>query len=154
MNIQSILMSASDALDNENMEEAEKLFNLAIAKDRNCYLAYYNLAIMAEDSNNFAKAEEYLKKALEIKSDDADILTAMGTVYLKSEHPDEAENFFIKALEISENEVACNNLGIVYFQRKNYKKAKELYKKALAINPDYQEARENVALANFYIAML
>ena len=125
------------------------------ARDRVYRLAHKEEEIVKKKEKIDKKEEEIVNyHGLEIKSDDADILTAMGTVYLKSEHPDEAENFFIKALEISENEVACNNLGIVYFQRKNYKKAKELYKKALAINPDYQEARENVALANFYIEML
>jgi len=154
MNIQSILISASEALDNGNAAEAERLFNLAIQKDGNCYLAYYNLALMAEENNDLAKASEHLEKALAIKNDDADILTAIGTVHLKSNRLDDAENFFLRALEIGGNEVAYNNLGIVHFQHKNYRKAKEFYKKALSINPDYQEARENIALANFYIAML
>jgi len=154
MNIQSILISASEALDSGNATAAERLFNLAIQKDENCYLAYYNLALMAEESNDLEKAKKCLEKALSIKNVDADILTALGTVHLKLNHLDEAEKFFLKALEIEESEVSYNNLGIVHFQHKDYRKAKEFYKKALEINPDYQQARENVALANFYIAML
>lgn len=154
MNIQSILMSASEALDAGDTAEAERLFNLVLEKDRNCYLAYYNLGLMAEERDDLTMAEEYLHKALEIKNDDSDILTAIGTVLLKSDKIDGAEEYFKKSLELEENEVAYNNLGIVFFKRKKYREAKELYKKALAINPDYQEARENVALANFYIAML
>lgn len=147
-------MKASDALAEDNLQEAERLFLLAADADSSNYLAFYNLGLLASDQERLEDARIYLEKALGLKSDDADILTALGTVYLKAERDSEAEELFQKALESGESDVLCNNMGTIFFRRKNYKKAKEFYRRALDINPDYQVARENIALANFYLAML
>jgi len=154
MNSQELMMKASDALAEDNLQEAERLFLLAADADSSNYLAFYNLGLLASDQERLEDARIYLEKALGLKSDDADILTALGTVYLKAERDSEAEELFQKALESGESDVLCNNMGTIFFRRKNYKKAKEFYRRALDINPDYQVARENIALANFYLAML
>ena len=147
------MMKASDALEEDNPKEAERLFLLAAETDSS-YLAFYNLGILASDQERLDDARTYLEKALSLKEDDADILTALGTVHLKAGRDSEAEKLFQKALGLGESDVLFNNLGTLFFRRKNYRQAKKLYLKALEINPDYQEARENIALANFYIALL
>ena len=147
-------MQASDALFEGDLAEAERLFLQAAEADSSNYLAYYNLGLLASDQDKLEEAHAYLKKALSLKNDDADILTALGTVHLKSGQDAEAENLFRKALNLDESDVLYNNLGTILFRRKDYRKARELYRKALDMNPDYQEARENIALANFYLAML
>ena len=147
-------MKASDALAEDNLQEAERLFLLAADADSSNYLAFYNLGILASDQDRLEDARLYLEKALALKSDDADILTALGTVHLKAERDTEAEALFQKALERGESDVLYNNLGAIFFRRKDYKQAKEFFRRALDINPDYQTARENIALANFYLAML
>lgn len=43
---------------------------------------------------------------------------------------------------------AYNNLGVIYLDKGDFKKAEELLKKAIVISPDFQEARLN--LARFY----
>ena len=154
MNSQELMMQASDALAEDNLQEAERLLLLAADADSSNYLAFYNLGLLASDQERLEDARIYLEKALGLKSDDADILTALGTVHLKAERDSEAEELFQKALESGESDVLCNNMGTIFFRRKNYKKAKEFYRRALDINPDYQVARENIALANFYLAML
>ena len=154
MNSQELMMKAADALVEDDMHEAERLFLLAVEADSSNYLAFYNLGLLASGQEKLEIARTYLEKALSLKKDDVDILTALGTVHLKAGGVVEAEKLFQKALKIGENEVLYNNLGTIFFRRKDYLKAKEFYRKALDINPDYQVARENVALANFYLAML
>ena len=154
MNSQELMMKAADALAEDDMHEAERLFLLAVEADSSNYLAFYNLGLLASGQEKLEIARTYLEKALSLKKDDVDILTALGTVHLKAGGVVEAEKLFQKALKIGENEVLYNNLGTIFFRRKDYLKAKEFYRKALDINPDYQVARENVALANFYLAML
>ena len=154
MNSQELMMQASDALFEGNMAEAERLFLLATEADSSNSLAFYNLGLLASDQDKLRDARIYLEKALALKDDDVDILTALGTVHLKAGDDSEAEALFQKALEQGESDVLYNTMGTLFFRRKYYKRAKEFYRKALDINPDYQEARENIALANFYLAML
>ena len=154
MDFRETMMKGAEALENDNPREAEKLFLRASEIDSSNYLAFYNLGILASDQDKLDDARTYLGKALSLKKDDPDILTALGTVHLKAGNDAEAEELFRKALEIGESDVLCNNLGTLFFRRKDYRQAKKLYLKALEINPDYQEARENIALANFYLAML
>ncbi len=120
MDSQEYMMQASDALAEENLKEAERLFLLAAEADSSNRLAFYNLGLLASDQDNLEDARIYLEKAL----------------------------------EQGESDVLYNNMGTLFFRRKDYKRAKEFYRKALDINPDYKEARENIALANFYLAML
>ena len=147
-------MKGADALAEDNLQEAERFFLLAAEADDANYLAFYNLGLLASDLERLEEALKWLEKALALKNDDVDILAALGTVHLKAGRDSEAEILFQKALKMSENEVVYNNLGTIFFHRKDYRKAKEFYHKALDINPDYQVARENIALANFYLAML
>ncbi|MBR5672543.1 MAG: tetratricopeptide repeat protein [Spirochaetales bacterium] len=147
-------MKGADALAEDNLQEAERFFLLAAEADNSNYLAFYNLGLLASDLERLEDALKWLEKALSLKEDDADILTVLGTVHLKAGRDSEAEILFQKALKMSENEVIYNNLGTIFFRRKDYRKAKEFFRKALDINPDYQTARENIALVNFYIAML
>ncbi len=154
MDSQELMMKASDALAEDNLKEAERLFLMASETDSTNYLAFYNLGILASDQERLEDALIYLGKALSLKADDADILTALGTVHLKAGRDSDAEKLFRKALEFGESEVLYNNLGTLFFHRKDYNQAKRLFHKALEINPDYHEARENIALANFYLAML
>ena len=154
MNSQELLMKGADALAEDNLQEAERLFLLAAKADDTNYLALYNLGLLASDQERLEDALTWLEKAYSLKNDDVDILTALGTVHLKAGRDSEAEILFQKALKLGENEVIYNNLGTIFFRRKDYRKAKEFFRKALDINPDYQVARENLALANFYLAML
>ena len=154
MNSRELMMKGADALAEENLQEAEKLFLMAAEADSTNYLAFYNLGLLASDQEKLEEARTYLEKALSLKDDDADILTALGTVHLKEGQDTEAETLFQKALKLEESDVLYNNMGTIFFRRKNYRRAKEFYRKALDINPDYQVARENIALANFYLAML
>ena len=154
MNSQELLMKGADALTEDNLKEAERFFISAAEADDSNYLAFYNLGLLASDQDRLEDALTWLEKALALKNDDADILTALGTVHLKAGRDSEAEILFQKALKMGENEVIYNNLGTIFFRRKDYRKAKKLFRRALDINPDYQVARENIALANFYLAML
>ena len=154
MDSRELLMKGADALAEDNLQEAERLFLLAAEADNSNYLAFYNLGLLASDQERLEDALTWLDKANSLKNYDIDILTALGTVLLKAERNSEAEILFQKALKVGESEVLYNNLGTIFFRRKDYRKAKELFRKALDINPDYKVARENIALTNFYLAML
>jgi len=57
--------------------------------------------------------------------------------------------FFNRITLLSENSFAAyNNLGVLHLDRHNFSEAEKLFKKSLSINPDFPEARLN--LARFY----
>ena len=99
---------------------------------------------------DFATAEQYYKRSLEIKEkefgpdhpDVATILNNMGVLYRGEGDYASAEPLYKRALAIREKalgpdhpEVATslNNLGVLYSTRENYAAAEPLYKRALSI---------------------
>jgi len=61
---------------------------------------------------------------------------------------DEIE-FYKRIIKLTKNSfTACNNLGVIYLDRKDYIKAEKLFIKSLEANPDFFEAKLN--LARFY----
>ncbi|TGK19328.1 tetratricopeptide repeat protein [Leptospira fluminis] len=58
---------------------------------------------------------------------------------------DEAEKFYRRSIEVApKNHHAYNNLGSVYYRKGNYSSAKEEWKKALEIKPDFRTASLNL----------
>jgi tetratricopeptide (TPR) repeat protein len=61
-----------------------------------------------------------------------------------------AEREFLKSIELNPNEeMAHNNLGLIYARRGDYEKAEMFYKKELEINPYYDNAHFNLGLLYF-----
>ena len=75
----------------------------------------------------------------------------MGMCHQESWNLDDAERCFRKALQIEPEKKqaknAMNNIGLVYVNRCLPSKAIEWIDKALAIDPEFREARENKGLA-------
>lgn len=154
-NLHSLMMEAADALERGDNGRAKEIFTDILSRDGNYFPALYNLGVICCEEENTAEAEKYFMKALETRPDDPDILTELGNVWLKGGESSKAEEFYRRAEAAGgSNEVLFNNLGVIFFRRQDYREAKKLFKKALKINPDYKEARENTALANFYLAMM
>jgi Tfp pilus assembly protein PilF len=61
---------------------AEKEFLKALKKDRNFYLAYFNLGNLYYKKGDLKKSIEFFKKALEINKND-DVLNNLGYVFLE-----------------------------------------------------------------------
>jgi len=58
----------------------------------------------------------------------------------------EAEECFLMALSENPGEpVALNNLGVIAYKRQDYDKARDFFKQALAVDPLYVSARENLS---------
>ena len=116
------------------------------------------LGILYSGTNDFAKAEEYKSKALEIyqrlaeatpeafEPDLAASYNNLGNLYSDTHNFAKAEEYFTKALEIRkrlaetnpeafESNLAAsyNNLGLLYYKTNDFAKAEECHTKALEI---------------------
>ena len=93
---------------------------------------YYNAAPMCSLCNEYKFS--------------AKCLNATGAIkFLKDKHNRQALKYFKKALKIDPLYVqAYNNIGVVYFNKQNYKLSIKYYYKALKIDPGYTDARQGL----------
>jgi len=101
------------------------------------------------DDGKFREAISQYKRALNIKTDDIDVLINIGLGYRHLEEYDKAIEYYNNVLDIEpENKVAINNKGYSFECLKDTDKAIELYKESLEIDPAYDIPLVN--LSNIY----
>lgn len=85
----------------------------------------------AEMGKNLDEAETLVEKALTLRPDDGYIEDSLGWVFFKKGKVDQAIDQLNKAAAIETSEpVIYEHLGDVYLSKKDFTKAKEMYKKA------------------------
>jgi len=115
--LKELINKGLSAYDKADYEAAELSFRKALAKDPMNAVASYNLGLTETELDKNLEAAHFFEKAAKT-ADDAS---------LKSK--------------------AYFNQGNVWYQKKKYEKAIEAYKNALRNNPEDEEARYNLALA-------
>jgi len=101
------------------------------------------------DNGKYREAITLYKRALNLKSDDIDVLINLGLSYRHLEDYDNAIDYYNRVLEIEpENKVAINNIGYALECKDEIDKAIEMYKKSLALDPAYDIPLVN--LSNIY----
>ncbi len=92
----------------------------------------------------YPEAERHYSRALQLTSNDPQILNNLAALYLDMERWDEAIRYFDQAasdLLFTRSEVALTGKGFAYFKKGNYLEAVTAFKKALVQNPNYAQAR-------------
>jgi len=107
--------------------------------------------IRSYETADYADAEKSFRKALAIDPLSASASYNLGRTQIEEDKNMEASHFFDKAIKTADNKLlkskAAFNKGNIWFNKKKYEKAIEAYKTALRNNPDDEEARYNLALA-------
>ena len=86
-------------------------------------------------SKNFTKAEIYNKKLLTEYPKEAYLYNSLGLVLTYLNRLDEALENFNKGLKIDPNyALIYNNMGTIFFNKKEYYKAETFYKKSCKFN--------------------
>jgi len=152
--------------------EAQKYLEKSMAADPSfgesyafyAYLLGYEIALHPERAMNLGMASfEYFSKALEREPNNPRINLLKGTslFYTPEAYGGGADNaleYLKKAVGLFEKEVvtdplrpswgkeeAYTFLGMAYGQKKEYEKAREMFRKALEINPDFGLAKTELA---------
>lgn len=111
--------------------------------------ALENNELCAQQINlgDLQRAEVYCDLALQFAPQYADVWVNKGLIHLRREQVAPAKEAFIKALRYNQEQAqAYNNLGVIYLEKEQaLGKAHDNFQRALKVNPDYTEARYNLA---------
>lgn len=108
------------------------------------YSPIYNvLGLLHQQLNDFNKAEDYFKRALNLNSSDSSTLNNYGSFLCRQGRLDEAEKTFLKAAEnplYDTPEIAITNAGLCLYNNKNELDAEKYFRQALQLNPRVPQA--------------
>jgi tetratricopeptide (TPR) repeat protein len=124
------------------------LFEDALKKDPNNYLAHNILGIEAANRGDYNLALSHFSVVLKIRPDLDGIYNNVGNVLLKMGRRQDAVKQYEKALELNNNSAeAHNNIGTVLLLENKLDKAVFHFNNTLKIKPDYINALNNLGVA-------
>ena len=123
-------------------EDAEELYREALALDPESASANFNLGGSLARAGNFEEAEGYLRAAL-AKQPTSQTLTGLGVVVWQQGRPEEAKDFFSRAIEQDANNAAAyDHLGTLQIQQGDLEAALATYRRLSAARPSAAAHRE------------
>jgi len=126
-------------------QEAVNAYEKAIQLKSDFGEAHFNLGVVYDRSGQPDKALAEYKLAMRHGVDDASVHFNMGLSLMKLSRMEEARKEYLRALELDRKMAeAYNNLGYLAEEAGDADNAVTMYKKALAVRPDYPMARENM----------
>jgi len=127
--------AASMIGDNTKIKKVLAEFEEIVAKFPKCVETYALCAQVLNDQQEFSKADDLYKKAIEIDPNNANLLVHRGLLALQSSgNIDGAVKLMQEALSLDEKcEFAYETLGTIEVQRGNLKRAIELFDKAIPL---------------------
>ncbi|MBK8491853.1 MAG: tetratricopeptide repeat protein [Saprospirales bacterium] len=134
-------------LNQGNVPEAEKAYLKSIELDSTLSWAYTNLGSLYYYSlKDYAKAEAYATKAMNLASNDPEAYYLMGTINLKTEHFKHASELYEQAILLNPaHPYAHFGLGLALEKEGDVPKAIAAYQKNLEITPGYPTPAYNIA---------
>lgn len=107
----------------------------------------YNKALANIKSKKYKKAEVILDSLLKKYPDAAGVLANKGIIFVKRKDLDNAETYFLKALEKNEKLVQVrNHLAVLYRKKGEFNKARDMLDAAIATDPYYANAYYNLGI--------
>ena len=131
----------------KDVDKAIAAVNAQIAKVPN-NSAFYDLlgTALFNNKKDSKGAEAALRKAAELDKKNSDALIKLGQVFKAEGSPDEAISTFQRSVKDNPGEISFYILlGELYEGQKNWDHAKEMYQKALTIQPENPVASNNLA---------
>ncbi len=129
-------------------DKAKPLLELILHKNSHDFLAHYGLGLIASDAGNYSEAIQHYQATVREKPDYSPAYINLGVALVESRRYAEALPNLQRATGTGPQEVIrLNYLGIATAHGGNTERAIELYRQALAKEPDYAGARLNLAIA-------
>ncbi|MFT9596724.1 tetratricopeptide repeat protein [Mesobacillus sp.] len=124
--------------DNQNFEDARKMFELAMKKGLDNGDNFFMLGMTLVQMGSNKLALPYLQRSTELLENDAEAHFQHGLCLAREGFIDEAINALELAISLdSQHADAIYNLGVAYGYKENGDKALEMFNRALEIQPDH-----------------
>ncbi len=122
---------------------------------------YYSTGSGTQSGPGTVQAIKTIQYYLRIKKGDARMLSLLGTLYIKTQRYDEAEEVFAGLLKrFPQSSNSYYDMGVVYFMKKEYQKALPYFLKAIKMNQNldaylyagitYRQLGENQQALKYY----
>jgi tetratricopeptide (TPR) repeat protein len=134
-----------------NHDAAIEKFNAALAISPQCFDCQFNIGVAYMAKKDEKLAEEAWKKALEIKPDYNEALSALSTLYNNQKRFDEASAMSAKAAAAGGGGAgsadATFNQGIILWNQGKIAEAKVKFEETLKANPNHADAHYQFGMA-------
>lgn len=142
---EALVQKADTAYEEKDFEKAIALLTEANAKDSNNPDIIFKLAYMFQQTGNDEEAMQLYKEALELDNENEYIHNSLASIYRKNGEFVSAKMHLIASLEINdENPITYYNYGNLLVDMQKKEEASVMYKKAVELNPDFSEAKEEL----------
>ena len=130
------------------LEEAERLYRIALQSPGAPALVHYNLGVLCMAQRRPAEAAQAFQAAIGLQPDMVDAVINLGTAEMALGQLEEAAQLYWRALEMRPDSVmALGNLGKVLQDLGRPEEARAAYNTALALQPDNVEVLINLGAA-------
>ena len=137
-------------METKRFSKSEEAFQNALKRQPNYPEVLNNLGVLMNRQDRFSEAVAYFDRALQVDTyvTPENAFTNLGYSYFRLGNHLKAKTYHQRALEIVPDFCLANkNLGDVYAKEKKFSKAVDLYNKALATCPLYEESHYKLGLA-------
>ena len=131
----------------ENIDEAKKYIDLAIAKGTHPKI-FHNAGFIYQMLNENLKAKEYFEQAILLDPTSQRTYNNLGFVLGELKENEEAFNMFLKGGTRGE---AYNNMGVLLQNEGDLKSAKKWFENALKVEPHLKTPKSNLLSINCQI---
>jgi Tfp pilus assembly protein PilF len=125
-------------LNNNNLEEAVKYLNRALALDARHFLSMNALGLISAMKGDFPQAVAYYQKCLQVEPSFSEARNNLGTAYQELGDLDKAQQEFQKAIDdpaYNSKELPFYNMARLAFTQGDSEKALERVQTAIKLNP-------------------
>lgn len=141
----SLIEKGDDVLENGDLQKALAIYSEANIKEpssaETLFKMGYTLGLQGRDD----EALDYYKEALELDQDNTYVHQAMASIYRKNSEFASAKLHLNALVDIDDsNPITYYNYGNLYLDMEHPQEAKNMYTKALELNPDFSEAKEEL----------
>lgn len=144
-NAQMLIDMADEEFKNNNFKKSLELLEDANSKQRYDSEILFKLGFVSQKLKKSDDALRYFNQALEIDDKNEYIHNSIASIYRANNEYASAKTHLNESLAINDkNPITYYNYGNLLVDMKHTNEAKEMYKKALEIDPDFAEAKEEL----------
>ncbi|MEY4387958.1 MAG: repeat containing protein [Verrucomicrobiota bacterium] len=143
----SLILEAQRSFARGDFKMAEEKYQQVLRRDMSNVYTLANLAAIQIEENKYEDAEKNLRAALAVANDDAYSIQMLGYLNFRREKFDEALNYFSLAAQYAPDSAEVQNyLGVTLSHKGQRAAAESALRKALALEPGYGSAHNNLAV--------